>query len=107
MGNNKISPEDYSLTPWCFAGIFRINCIPTNRAYFEGTKFELLFVTRIFLENLKNGYCDNIELLNDFKKYGLENFEVEMLVAGPEYCDEITRNKALEEYKASWSGELY
>ena len=105
MENNKI--EDNSLTKWCHPGVFRIRCLPTNRAYFDVALYEIFFELREFFEYMEIGKCDNIELLNDFKKYGRENFNGYIVVASPEYRNRTKLQKALEECKASWPGELY
>lgn len=99
--------EDLSLTRWRYPGIFRIRCIPTNRAYFQETHGEVFFVLRRFFDNLDKGYCDNIELLNDYKKYGRDYFEGYIVLSNAEYLDPVKRRNALDECKASGPGELY
>jgi hypothetical protein len=99
------------ISQWCLPGVFIIECIPSKRAFFGETETETIFYVKIFLENLKLGYCDNPELLADYQKYGRKNFRPDILTVGPELLDREKRIQLLEEYKRSWvekeKGTLY
>lgn len=91
---------------WYEPGIFRLRCIENNRAFFQES-IEIFFDLTYLLEDLNNGVCSNKQLLDDYKKFGADKFEIECVAFGEEYQFQDKRIKALEQLKNSWPGDLY
>lgn len=87
-------------------GVFRIVCLPLNRAFFGESQFPRIAVREI-VEKLDNGIFENQELQEDYDLYGDNNFELTYLKFDRILIQKEKRKKLLEDYKASWPGEVY
>lgn len=83
-----------------------MECLSEKRAYFADP-LEIYFEIGKLINKLDAGTCENQQLLQDYKTYGIREFSFSIIVSGFEYSDEKKRKQALEDAKNSWQGELY
>lgn len=88
-------------------GVYKIEFVPKKRAYFGIASSSLFLDLEEFVNHLKKGDFENKQWINDFKFYGFDQFDIQVVVIGPEYYDETKLNQALEKAKTDWLGELY
>ena len=87
-------------------GVFRIECIPKKKALFE-TSINVWMHARSIFNGLQKGESDIPELLEDYKKYGVDGFDVKFMAYGEEYWDPVNVDQALDDAKNEWQGDLY
>lgn len=104
--NNEKKADNLMLTTYRYPGVFKVECIPEKRAYF-GEALNFLLDARKVVYELQDGTFENQQLLQDFKKYGVEGLYISIVVGGSEYYDEEKRKAALDAAKKAWQGELY
>ena len=95
------------ITEFFQPGIIRVLCIPENRAAFFAFEDEVWSGMYDFMDHLKNGYCYNKQLLHEYKKYGENAFECEIVAYGPEYQDIDWLMETADQLVESWQGNLY
>lgn len=95
-----------NITEYCLPGIYQITSLETKRAFFADAE-NVFFDMREFFDNVKEGYCENQQFLEDFKSYGSDNFEFVILNVGPELADETVRKNLLKKYKNNWKDGFY
>lgn len=100
--------QPIDVTPYCYPGIFRIDSIKTKRSLFWEAANNVFFELRAFFDNVQEeDECDNFQFLEDFKEYGVSNFKIFILAAGPEYADAEFRKSVLEQCQKESSNKLY
>ena len=98
--------ERVDVTEFTRPGIYQVECIETKKFFFGESEATFFTLRDIYL-NMNEGICENQELLEDLKKYGIEGFRfwvvfTSVILYNPEY-----RKRMLEEIKESWDGDLY
>ena len=87
-------------------GVFRIVCVPTNKALFV-TSINVWQHAHPYFIDLEKGEADFTQMVEDYKQYGNDNFDVKLVAYGDEYWDPINVKRALDDAKNAWQGDLY
>jgi hypothetical protein len=98
--------EPVDVTKYVYPGIYRVDSLKTKRSFFGHAEC-LLFDMRELVSKLEEGECENEDLQNDFRTYGIDNFQFFALDYGPEFFDSKVREQEVESYKKTWSDGLY
>jgi hypothetical protein len=87
-------------------GIYRVDSLKTKRSFFGHTDC-LINGMREFASKLEEGKCENEDLQNDFRIYGIDNFQFFALDYGVEFLDSKVREQGVEIYRKTWPEGLY
>ena len=84
-----------------------IECIPTNRNLFLKAEHSIILEADEFRKNLKAGICPNQQLLEDFQKYGNENFQFFTVVMGHAFLNSDFLESEFKKCQNNWVGPQY
>lgn len=99
--------KTFDLTRMSYGGVFIVECRSNNRAFFGGSQDEVWLSMQEFKNALIAGYCQFPEILNDLKNHGVDNFNFDVVVYGPEYRDTVRLVQKIKELQDNWKGGLY
>lgn len=88
-------------------GVFMVECIPEHRALFVERESNTFSEMIDYCDDLRDGVCENQELLEDFKKYGPDGFRPHLVISDYNLGDDDKRKQALRKAQEGWTGRLY
>jgi group I intron endonuclease len=102
--NNSLNKDNYNFFNASGSGLYQIICKKNKKRYI-GESENVLARLATHLTNLRNGVSDCYELQTDFNRYGISEFEANIIEIGPSFEDRLIRLKREKEIIISFDPE--